>query len=56
MALIAVSKNGRDVGECIYSGFRDPPLQREHTIQLGLGERQALTKIKERSHDCESIA
>lgn len=34
--LIKVAPDGRDVGECIYCGVRDIPLQKEHAIPFGL--------------------
>jgi hypothetical protein len=36
MALLPIPKNARDVGECIYCGSVDRPLQREHAVPYGL--------------------
>ncbi|HEV7714556.1 MAG TPA: hypothetical protein VGO53_03110, partial [Steroidobacteraceae bacterium] len=36
MAFLPIPKNARDVGECIYCGSVEKPLQREHAVPYGL--------------------
>jgi len=53
VAILPVRKDAPDIGECIYCGSRDEPLDREHAIPYGLNGEWTLLRAS--CHDCAAI-